>query len=160
MGDSSDNIPGVSGIGPKSAAALLNEFGPIESWGEHFEKLSGSKFAAKLNGNEDLLKNNLILVRLKTELPEEFKDLKKTLVRRSPDWQKIAQLCREYAFNAILKDLPCKPEVPAECAEEPAEESGPEQLDLFANILQTAPKTEPEAPVQESQDFPEQGLLF
>lgn len=155
VGDSSDNIPGVSGIGPKSAAALLNEYGPIESWGEHFEKLSGSKFAAKLNGKEELLKNNLILVRLKTELPEEFKDLKKTLVRRSPDWQKIAQLCREYAFNAILKVLPCEPPEPEEI-----EDEAPEQLDLFA--VPTPPpqgKKSPPPPEPED-DLPEQGLLF
>lgn len=155
VGDSSDNIPGVSGIGPKSAAALLNEYGPIESWGEHFEKLSGSKFAAKLNGKEELLKNNLILVRLKTELPVEFKDLKKTLARRSPDWQKIAQLCREYAFNAILKVLPCEPPEPEEI-----EDEAPEQLDLFA--VPTPPpqgKKSPPPPEPED-DLPEQGLLF
>ena len=155
VGDSSDNIPGVSGIGPKSAAALLNEYGPIESWGEHFEKLSGSKLAAKLNGKEELLKNNLILVRLKTELPEEFKDLKKTLARRSPDWQKIAQLCREYAFNAILKVLPCEPPEPEEI-----EDEAPEQLDLFA-VLTPPPQGKKSPPPPEPEDdLPEQGLLF
>ena len=155
VGDSSDNIPGVSGIGPKSAAALLNEYGPIESWGEHFEKLSGSKLAAKLNGKEELLKNNLILVRLKTELPEEFKDLKKTLARRSPDWQKIAQLCRDYAFNAILKVLPCEPPEPEEI-----EDEAPEQLDLFA-VLTPPPQGKKSPPPPEPEDdLPEQGLLF
>ena len=155
VGDSSDNIPGVSGIGPKSAAALLNEYGPIESWGEHFEKLSGSKFAAKLNGKEELLKNNLILVRLKTELPEEFKDLKKTLARRSPDWQKIAQLCREYAFNAILKVLPCEPPEPEEI-----EDEAPEQLDLFAVPTPPPPEKKSPPPPEPEDDLPEQGLLF
>ena len=155
VGDSSDNIPGVSGIGPKSAAALLNEYGSIESWGEHFEKLSGSKFAAKLNGKEELLKNNLILVRLKTELPEEFKDLKKTLARRSPDWQKIAQLCREYAFNAILKVLPCEPPEPEEI-----EDEAPEQLDLFAVPTQPPQGKKSPPPPEPEDDLPEQGLLF
>lgn len=156
VGDSSDNIPGVPGIGPKSAAALLNEYGPIESWGEYFEKLSGGKFAAKLNGKEELLKNNLILVRLKTELPEEFKDLKKTLARRSPDWQKIAQLCREYAFNAILKDLPCPPE---SSPEQEIEDDSPEQLDLFA-ALTTPVQAKKSPPPEPENDLPEQGLLF
>ena len=158
VGDSSDNIPGVSGIGPKSAAALLNEFGPIESWGEHFEKLSGSKFAAKLNGCGELLKNNLILVRLKTELPAEFQDLKKTLVRRTPDWQKIAQLCQEYAFNAILKDLPCQPETQPEPEE--AADSAPEQLDLFASLTMPEPVKKSLSPPEPEDDLPEQGLLF
>jgi DNA polymerase-1 len=157
VGDSSDNIPGVPGIGPKSAAALLNQFGPIESWGEHFEKLAGSKFAAKLNGNEELLRKNLILVRLKTELPEQFKDLTTSLARRSPDWQKIAELCKEYAFNAILKDLPCS--IETETAETPAPSGEPEQLDLFAAL--SIPEEVPAPPQPEpADDEPEQGLLF
>ena len=160
VGDSSDNIPGVSGIGPKSAAALLNEFGPIESWGEHFEKLAGSKFAAKLNGKEELLSKNLILVRLKTELPEQFQDLTISLARRSPDWQKIANLCKEYAFNAILKDLPCTPEIQTEEVRESTDDE-PEQLDLFSALSEPAPipqtQSEPEAP--ETEEL-EQGLLF
>ena len=158
VGDSSDNIPGVPGIGPKSAAALLREFGPIESWGEHFEKLSSGKFASKLSGKEELLKNNLVLVRLKTELPEEFKDLKKTLARRPPDWQKIANLCGEYAFNGILKALPCQPDpVPPE----DVEDTGPEQLDLFAALSTPAPVAmSPALPPEPENDLPEQGLLF
>ena len=156
VGDTSDNIPGIPGIGPKSAAAILNEFGSIESWLDTPERLSGSKFAAKLSGKGDQLKNNLILVRLKTDLPEEFADLAQTLTRHSPDWQKIADLCAEYSFNGILKELPCSPRC-QESVEEPASDI-PEQLDLFSVLSPAAASPPPSSAPQEEEA--EQGLLF
>ena len=159
VGDTADNIPGVPGIGPKSAAALLNEFGAIESWGEAFERLAGSKFAAKLAGQEERLKKNLVLVRLKTDLPEDFRNLSQTLLRRAPDWQKIADLCQEYSFKGILKDLPVQP-APAPIPESEIAD-GPEQLDLFA-LLSAEPFQAPEQkePDPEETDLPVQGSLF
>ena len=135
VGDSSDNIPGVPGIGPKSAAAILNEFGSISNWINDPEKLAGSKFASKLAGMQKRLEDNLILVRLKTTLPEEFADVEKVLVRKNPDWQKIADICQEYSFNGILKDLPCQPQQ----KDEPKTADVPEQLDLFAAQTSPAP---------------------
>ena len=144
VGDSSDNIPGVPGIGPKSAAAILNELGAIESWCGSPEIIEKSKFAKKLSGTEELLKKNLILVRLRTELPECFSDWQSQLVRKAPDWQKIAAICREYAFSAILKELPAETakEVPPQEKNMPGDDG---QLDLFS-ILETpvsAPVPEP-----------------
>ena len=157
VGDTSDNIPGVPGIGPKSAAAILNKIGPIDSWIDDPSKLESSKFAAKLAGHQELLRKNQMLVRLKTELPEDFNDLEKTLSRQTPDWQKIASICREYSFNGILKDLPCPVQEPETPDVSTGSADGPEQLDLFAMPAQTvqaapAEKKEPE--------LPEQGTLF
>ena len=158
VGDSSDNIPGVQGIGPKSAAALLNELGPIESWIGFPDKIAGSKFSAKLANQEELLRKNLVLVRLKTTLPDKFSDVPHALARRAPDWEKITALCREYAFNGILRELPCQSE-PEAAAETAA--GGPEQPDLFAAPA-SAPqegRKEPTSPAQ-TDDLPVQGSLF
>src|SRR5574344_528555 len=103
VGDSSDNIPGVPGIGPKSAAALLAELGPIDSWLDHPETAAKSKFAAKLAGQVELLRVNLQLVRLKCELPARFADLPAVLRRTAPDWTKIRQLCEQAELKSILK---------------------------------------------------------
>ena len=121
------------------------------------KRLESSKFAAKLAGHQELLRKNQMLVRLKTELPEDFTDLEKTLSRQTPDWQKIASICREYSFNGILKDLPCPVQEPETPDVSTGSADGPEQLDLFAMPAQTvqaapAEKKEPE--------LPEQGTLF
>ncbi len=121
LGDSSDNIPGVPGIGAKSAAQLLAEFGPASSWLDHPEKLAGSKFAKKLEGATEIMRRNLELIRLRDDLPERFAQWEKVLCRKAPDWQKIGNLCRKLELKSILRDLP--PE---------AQEFPPEEDDLFA----------------------------
>ena len=115
LGDNVDNITGVPGIGVKSAAELLNTFGPIESWyaQDGSEKFTGSKFAAKLAGKRALLERNLALTRLKCELPPEFAAASRVLSRRKPDWQRIADLCAENDFKSLLKEIPAVPASPA-----------------------------------------------
>ena len=109
VGDSSDNIAGVSGVGPKTAAELLNSFGPIERWLEHPELLAGSRYAAKLSGCGELLRRNLSLVRLRRDLPESWTNLDELLKRQAPDWNEIARLCRFWELRSILRELPPEP---------------------------------------------------
>jgi DNA polymerase-1 len=162
VGDNSDNIPGVNGIGPKGAAELLNTCGPIATWIDNITSLP-PKFVKKLTGNEELLKKNIRLVSLREDLPEEFNDIYKYLAKGSPDWEKIANLCREYNLNSILKELPEEyRSIPASFIEEKVyEEKSPKEtltednddsfdsLDLFAaakeqqkNEDKTSPKEE------------------
>ena len=112
LGDASDNIPGVPGIGPKSAVELLNTFGAAANWLNTPEKLADSKYSKKLFAHLDKLAKNRELIRLKTVLPPDF-DLPEPPERRTPDWQEIGRICRENQFNSILKDLPEKEVVPA-----------------------------------------------
>lgn len=129
VGDSSDNIPGVPGIGPKGAAELLNANGPAESWLDAPEKLVPEKYRKKLAGQSELLKRNLRLVQLRCELPEDLRK-PETLARRAPDYAKIAELCRRFEFNSILRELP---ETPAPASPAPRTEAPPvfEQGSLF-----------------------------
>lgn len=114
LGDSVDNIDGVPGIGAKSAAELLNTFGAVDSWydEEGGFKYPESKFAAKLQGKEPLLRRNLGLTRLKCQLPGEYSDCTLALEKKSPDWQKIANMCADNDFKSLLKELPVAPEEP------------------------------------------------
>ena len=148
VGDSSDNIPGVPGIGPKSAAELLNSCGAIEAWIDDPERLPVEKFRKKLVGQSELLRKNLQLVRLRCELPTELAS-PETLVRRAPDYAKIAELCRRFEFNRILRDLP----VPVPAAPEPDD-----ALPLFSAVP-AAPSAEAEGPKKDAATF-EQGSLF
>ena len=144
VGDSSDNIPGVPGIGPKSAAEILNTCGRIETWIDAPEKITIDKYRKKLEGQNELLRKNLQLVRLRCEVPPELA-APETLDRREPDYAKIAELCRRFEFNKILRDLP---EAPA-----PKPETD-DSLPLFADA--PAPEPKPEKP----ESAFEQGSLF
>ncbi|MDD3666988.1 MAG: 5'-3' exonuclease H3TH domain-containing protein [Bacteroidales bacterium] len=116
VGDSSDNIPGVPGVGPKSAAAILNGFGPISRWIDAPEILAGSKFSSKLSGRQSLLRTNLELVRLRCDLPDALSAPDAVLRRGEPDWATIVRICREQEFKSLLRELPA---LPAERGEEP-----------------------------------------
>ena len=149
IGDASDNIPGVNGIGPKGAAELLNTFGAIDSWLDTIdETFANSKFGKKLAGNGPLLQKNQKLIRLRTDLPERFQPLEKHLIRKSPDWDKIRAICERMELKSILKDLPA-PSLPATPEET-------EDMDLFD--FMNAP-AEPQTPPAQEPEM-EQGLLF
>ena len=111
LGDSVDNIGGVPGIGAKSAVELLNNYGSVVNWFDDEGKLTfeNSKFSAKLAGKKELIQRNLGLTRLKMELPEEFSDCSAVLVKKSPDWQRIADLCADNDFKSLLKEIPAEP---------------------------------------------------
>lgn len=114
LGDSVDNISGVPGIGPKSAVELLNNFGSTEKWFDENGELliDAAKFTGKLTGKKDLIRRNLALTRLKCELPEELADCGSVLAKKTPDWQKIANMCADNDFKSLLKEIPATPELP------------------------------------------------
>lgn len=105
LGDASDNIPGVPGIGPKSAADLLNTFGCAEDWLDAPEKIADSKYAKKLLPHLDILAKNRRLIKLKTVLPAEWDNMP-VPEKKNPDWQLITEICRDNQFNSILRELP------------------------------------------------------
>lgn len=141
LGDASDNIPGVPGIGPKSAVELLNTYGCAAGWLDEPDKLRDSKFYRKLDGNWDVLRKNRELIRLKTELPEEFSDLDNILIRKDIDWAAVRAICVDNQFNSILKELP-EPEE----AQVPEEDFPEMELPLFARKAPEVPEktVEPE----------------
>ena len=157
LGDHADNIAGVPGIGPKGAAELLNKFGPAENWLEHPEKLSGSKFEAKIREHADTLRANRKIIQLRDELPEEFRAAPEThLTKTAPDWEKVREICERMQIRSLLKELPATAETTEETAAEPFDED-----DLFRSVS-PAPKQAPPAPEKPEEEAPQmiQGELF
>ena len=64
MGDSSDNIPGIRGIGPKTAAKLVNTFGSLESIIDRCEEIESEKIRLAIKEGEEILKRNMTLIAL------------------------------------------------------------------------------------------------
>ncbi|MCH2141265.1 MAG: DNA polymerase I, partial [Phycisphaerales bacterium] len=71
MGDSVDNIPGVPGIGPKTAAKLILQYGSIEGIYEHLDEIKGKR-RENLEGAQERLLQNRELIRLRDDLEFEF----------------------------------------------------------------------------------------
>lgn len=64
VGDSSDNIPGIRGIGPKTAAKLVNTFGSLESIIDRCEEIESEKIRLAIKEGEEILKRNMTLIAL------------------------------------------------------------------------------------------------
>lgn len=69
VGDSSDNIPGIEGVGPKTAARWLKKFGSLEGVIEHARELEPERFRESVRALSDLVRRNLKLTTLNLALP-------------------------------------------------------------------------------------------
>jgi DNA polymerase I len=102
MGDAVDNIPGVPGIGPKTAAGLLQEFGSVAALFQRLAEVKSERVRAALSGAGDVVRNNLELVRLH-EVPCEFVPDK--LKPQRTDHEKLGSLFRLWGFKGMLAQL-------------------------------------------------------
>lgn len=101
-GDSSDNIPGVPGIGPKSALSLLARFPSLEALRDHMAELA-PKEQAKLSPHLDLIFLYRELTRLKTDCCSELS--LKDLARKTLDETASINLLKEFEFHSLVRDL-------------------------------------------------------
>lgn len=76
MGDTSDNIPGVPGVGPKTALKLIKEYGDVETVLENIDKVSGKSLKAKLEANKEsaLLSKKLATICTDAPVDTEIKN--------------------------------------------------------------------------------------
>lgn len=101
-GDASDNIPGCPGIGEKTAAKLVKEWGSIENMIEHVSDLKGA-VQKKVSENVDKIKFSKYLVTIKTDVPIDI-DLR-DLKRKEPDTDKLINIFSELEFKTFISRL-------------------------------------------------------
>ncbi len=102
VGDASDNIPGLEGFGPKTAASLLEEFGTLEKILANPDRLSGKKREVVINGQEiALLSKQLATIQTDLNIPTEelFYHLK------TPDLPRVQAFYHEMHFLSLLREL-------------------------------------------------------
>lgn len=102
MGDTSDNIPGIPGIGPKTAKELVKEFGSLESLLKNKEKLKG-KIKENVDKYADLAKLSKQLATLETTVPVKFET--QIFQYQSLDPQKCHDLFHELEFSRLLSEV-------------------------------------------------------
>ncbi len=105
QGDSSDNIPGVPGIGEKTALTLLNEYGDLDTILASVDSLTGrARKALESPENQALARLSRKLATIVTDLPLEL-DLDKARVWQ-PDLERTRELFAELQFRSLEKRLP------------------------------------------------------
>jgi DNA polymerase-1 len=102
MGDAVDNIPGVAGVGPKTAAGLLGQFGSVEALYARLMELKPGKVADALRASAALVRQNLELVKLH-DVPCEF--VPEKLKPQPPDRERLQDLFRRWGFKGMLSEL-------------------------------------------------------
>ncbi len=113
MGDSADNFPGCPGVGEKTAAKIIKDFGNVEQLLQRTDELKGA-LKKKVEEHVDDIKMSYFLATIKTDVPIEL-DLDQ-LAMQEPDKEKLGKLFAELEFKAlaerILKKSENKPKTP------------------------------------------------
>ena len=138
MGDSSDNVPGVPGIGPKTAAALLEQFGSLEAVLDHAEEIPQKGVREKILANKEkaLLSRDLVTLKTDVDLDLDIHHLKLP----EPDQEHLIALFKELEFGRLLNELPnVVPEKPQERCCDYQTVRGLDALEILVNKLRKVP---------------------
>ena len=106
VGDASDNIPGVPGIGPKTAGNLIQQFGSLEGVYSNLENISQKKVKDNLEKNKEMALLSRKLVSLSDHVPVELK--LEDLVILEQDSEKLREIFRELEFKKLMEELPAR----------------------------------------------------
>ena len=123
MGDAVDNIPGIPGVGAKTASKLLLEYGSMESLYENTDKIKG-KLREKIENNKEQAFLSKHLAKIITDVPVTFDET--DLLRSDPNKEEINKLFKELEFRTLTK------RVFSETMSEPKTVQG----DLFSSSIQ------------------------
>ncbi len=104
MGDPIDNIPGVKGVGEKTAKELILQFGDIDNLLGHLEKIKKAKLRQLLEKEKDNILLSKDLARIDTTIPVQI-DYESLKVQK-PHRDKLLSLFRELEFSSLLKAFP------------------------------------------------------
>ncbi len=103
-GDAADNIPGIKGIGEKTARELLTEFGSLDDLLENTNRIKRDKVRALVSENADLARLSKKLTTLDTSVPLDIAI--EELRLGEPDWASLLSLFRELEFGSLMKLIP------------------------------------------------------
>jgi DNA polymerase-1 len=102
MGDAVDNIPGVPGVGAKTAAELLKQFGSATTLFERLSEVKSQKLRTALESSADVVRRNLKLVRLAT-VACEFEP--EQLAIKPANRERLRELYGRWGFKGMIESL-------------------------------------------------------
>jgi DNA polymerase I len=103
MGDTSDNVPGVEGVGPKTAIKLIAEYGSMEGLYENIDKLKASKNKEKLIEQKEraFLSKRLVTIDINTPIEANIRDL----LPKQPDMKSVREILEDLEFSTFLAKI-------------------------------------------------------
>ena len=120
MGDASDNIPGVPGVGEKTALKLLHQYCTVEELYQHLDDFNGKKLGDKLRENEEQAFMSKELATIFCEVPLDFTE--EALVRHPFDVPQLTALYKELELRSLLNELTAMyPPEPSDWTDMPVE---------------------------------------
>ncbi|MDX1679599.1 MAG: DNA polymerase I [Akkermansiaceae bacterium] len=129
MGDASDNIPGVPGIGPKTAVKLIDKFGSVEGLIANTDQLKGKqKEKVETHSNDAILSKELATIITDVPIEVSWDDLK----RDEPDLEAVKALFNEFEFRTLTKRV-LGADAKAEAVVE-SDEGGETEFESFKTI--------------------------
>ncbi|RMG18885.1 MAG: DNA polymerase I [Deltaproteobacteria bacterium] len=134
IGDSSDNVPGVKGIGPKTAASLLERFGTLDALLERTGEISSPATRRKIEAGRDDALRSRELVRIATDVPLSVHV--EDLAVKAPDTERLRELFRRWEFSRLLEQLTPEQAISMDAYETVLEEV---QLEAVVRRLREAP---------------------
>jgi len=136
MGDSADNIPGIPGVGEKTAIQLIKDFGSIENLLQNTDKLKG-KLKEKVELNKEMAIQSKRLATIICDAPIEFDE--KALEMEEPNKEALKELFNELEFRRLAEQLEISPSPTLPKGEGatllkkiPIKKNNADQTDLFA----------------------------
>jgi DNA polymerase I len=101
-GDSVDNIPGIDGVGSKTAVSLIREFGTVERLLEGLDRIPNAKLREKIAANrEQILQNRqMVTLELDHDLPVPLRELK--IAPRYPEFLELLEKCE---FRSLITEV-------------------------------------------------------
>src|SRR5262249_27467176 len=99
-----DNIPGVPGVGPKTAAELLQQFGSVVGLYQRLGEVKSEKLRSRLQEGQELVLRNQRLVGLKDHLAAEASSVD-SVREQAPDLPRLQALYSQWGFKTLLAQL-------------------------------------------------------
>ncbi|PKK38827.1 DNA polymerase I [Clostridiaceae bacterium JG1575] len=137
MGDASDNIPGVPGIGEKTALQLIKTYGSMEGVYEHLEEITRKKQKENLQANKETAFFSKELATIVRDVPLEM-DFQAIKSQKEYSVERLKALYRELKFQSLLKKL-----ATSQGAPQVAEDEGQDAMDPGVNLAKEGQRLEP-----------------
>ncbi len=112
IGDASDNVPGVPGVGPKTAAKLIGEYDSLDGIYEHVDTMKQSKMKEKIVTNRELayLSRDLIRLKMDIEISDTLEEYR--VVDRNDEV--LAALYQELGFSSLFQESATQQSIPTD----------------------------------------------